>query len=126
MRGAMAKQFIDEYPAHYAADVARRVIFFWAGVPHPSDEGWYNELGRSLNFAFISVAGLLGLALALYRRVPAAGLIAWAFVLLPLPYYLVTVHARFRHPLEPLICVLAVYLFQSADRTRAWSGMKLD
>jgi hypothetical protein len=27
---------------------------------------------------------------------------------------LVTVHARFRHPLEPLICVLGVYLFQSA------------
>ena len=126
MRGAMAKQFIDEHPAHYAADVARRTVFFWAGVPHPADEGWYNELGRSLNFALISTAGLLGLALALRRRVPAAGLFACAFLLLPLPYYIVTVHARFRHPLEPLICVLSVYLFQSADRTRVWSGWKLD
>ncbi len=45
---------------------------------------------------------------------PAAGLMAWAFVLLPIPYYLVTVHARFRHPLEPLICILGVYLFQTA------------
>jgi hypothetical protein len=47
---------------------------------------------------------------------PAAGLFAWAFLLLPIPYYLVTVHARFRHPLEPLICILAVNLFQSATR----------
>jgi hypothetical protein len=69
-----------------------------------------------VNFAFISLAGLLGLGLALRRRVPAAGLFAWAFLLLPIPYYVVTVHARFRHPLEPLIAVLGVYLFQSAEK----------
>jgi hypothetical protein len=115
-RGALAKFYIAAHPAHFAADVARRIYFFWIGVPHPSDEAWYNEAGRTLNFAFISIAGLLGLALALRRRIPAAGLFAFAFLLLPIPYYLITVHARFRHPLEPLICILAVYLFQSAER----------
>jgi 4-amino-4-deoxy-L-arabinose transferase-like glycosyltransferase len=123
-QGAAARAVIAADPAHFAADVARRVYFFWAGVPHPSDEAWYNEAGRTLNFGFISVAGLLGLALALKRRVPAAGLMAWAFLLLPLPYYAVTVHARFRHPLEPLICILGVYLFQSADGTAAWSWQR--
>jgi 4-amino-4-deoxy-L-arabinose transferase-like glycosyltransferase len=118
-QGAEAKACIAADPKHFAADVARRIYFFWAGVPHPSDEAWYNEVGRTLNFAFISLAGLLGLALALRNRVPAAGLFAWAFLLLPLPYYIVTVHARFRHPLEPLIAILGVYLFQSATRTRA-------
>ncbi len=118
MRGAAAKAIIAANPAHFAADVGRRIYFFWAGVPHPSDEAWYNEVGRTLNFAFISLAGLLGLALAVRRKVPAAGLFAWAFVLLPIPYYVVTVHARFRHPLEPLITVLGVYLFQSATRGR--------
>jgi 4-amino-4-deoxy-L-arabinose transferase-like glycosyltransferase len=115
-RGALARAFIAAHPAHFAADTARRIFFFWIGVPHPSDEAWYNEAGRTLNFAFLSLAGLLGLALALRRRIPAAGLFAFAFLLLPIPYYLVTVHARFRHPLEPLICILAVYLFQSAER----------
>jgi hypothetical protein len=124
LRGALAKQSIAADPAHFAADVARRIDFFWTGVPHPSDETWYNEAGRTLNFSFISLAGLLGLALALRRRIPAAGLFAWAFLLLPIPYYLVTVHARFRHPLEPLIAILGVYLFQSADRTRAFSWLK--
>jgi len=114
MRGAAAKAIIAADPAHFAADVARRIDFFWAGVPHPSDEAWYNEAGRTLNFAFISIAGLLGLMLALRHRVPAAGLFAWAFLLLPIPYYIVTVHARFRHPLEPLLCIFGVYLFQSA------------
>jgi len=118
MRGAAAKQYIAADPGHFAADVARRVYFFWAGVPHPSDEAWYNELGRTLNFAFISIAGLLGLGLALRNRVPAAGLFAWAFLLLPIPYYFVTVHARFRHPLEPLITILGAYLFQSVQKKR--------
>jgi hypothetical protein len=121
-RGALAKAYIAAHPAHFAAVVARRIYFFWAGVPHPTDEAWYNEAGRTLNFAFLSIAGLLGLALALHRRVPAAGLFAWAFLLLPIPYYLVTVHARFRHPLEPLICILAVYLFQSAELPRRSSS----
>lgn len=121
LRSKIARRFIAAHPAHFLADIARRIVFFWCGVPHPSDEAWYNEGGRSLNFAFISTAGLLGLALALRRRIPAADLFAWAFILLPLPYYLVTVHARFRHPLEPLIAIVGVYLFQSADRTRIWS-----
>ena len=118
LRGAAANAFIAAHPAHFAADIVRRILFFWIGVPHPTDEAWYNEAGRTLNFAFISLAGLLGLALALARRIPAAGIFAWAFLLLPIPYYLVTVHARFRHPLEPLLCILAVYLFQSAERRR--------
>jgi 4-amino-4-deoxy-L-arabinose transferase-like glycosyltransferase len=118
-QGAAAHAFIAAHPAHFAADVARRIYFYWAGVPHPSDEAWYNEAGRTLNFAFISLAGLMGLVLALRHRIPAAGLFACAFLLLPIPYYIVTVHARFRHPLEPLIAILAVYLFQSAARPRS-------
>ncbi|HEU4983242.1 MAG TPA: hypothetical protein VFT88_11225, partial [Acidobacteriaceae bacterium] len=46
---------------------------------------------------------------------PAAGLFAWAFALVPLTYYLVTANARFRHPLEPLIAIFTVYLFQAAE-----------
>ena len=116
MRGAIAKAYIRAHPAHFAWIVAERIYFFWASVP--SDDAWPVETARVLNFAFISVAGLLGLGLALRRGLPAAGLFAWAFLLLPLTYYLITVHARFRHPLEPLICVLGVYLFQSVESTQ--------
>jgi len=116
-RGALARAFIAAHPAHFLADIARRVYFFWASVPHPTEHGWKGvaaETAREFNYAFLSLAGLLGLALALRDQVPAAWLFFWAFAIYPLLYYVVTVQARFRHPLEPLICVLAVYLFRSA------------
>ncbi len=119
MRGAMAKAYIQAHPAHFAGVVGKRLYFFWASVP--SDEPWPTEITRTLNFGFISLCGLFGLVLALQRRRPASGLFAWAFLLLPLTYYVVTVHARFRHPLEPLITILGVFLFQSAERGRTWS-----
>ena len=121
LRGTLAKVYIHQHPAHFVWVVAKRVYFFWAGVP--SDQRFLPETGRLLNFEFASVAGLLGLALAIRRRIPAARLLAWAVLLLPVPYYLVTVHARFRHPLEPILCIFGVFLFQSAT-SRA--GEKVD
>jgi 4-amino-4-deoxy-L-arabinose transferase-like glycosyltransferase len=116
-RGRMAKRIIAADPARFIGLSLIRVYYFWFSVPHPGDEGFVNEYGRNLNYQFTSLAGLLGLALALRRRAPAAWLFFWAFALLPLTYYFVTVSARFRHPLEPLITILAVYLFQSAEKS---------
>ena len=115
MRGAQAWAAIGANPMHFIADSLRRVFFFWGGVPHPASATPWVEYARSLNFVFASVCGLLGLALALWRKTPAAGLFAWAFLLVPLVYYGVAAHARFRHPLEPMLVVLGVYLFQSAE-----------
>jgi len=112
MRGELARATIHADRGRFIANSLKRGYLFWAGVP--SDVRWQLELPRLINFGFISLAGLLGLALALKEHIPGAWLFAWAFLLLPLPYYLVTVHARFRHPIEPLITVLGVYLFQSA------------
>jgi hypothetical protein len=126
MRGAMAKHIIRADPGRFALLCLRRFYYFWFSVPHPSDEGFLNEYGRNLNFQFTSIVGLLGLALALRRHVPGAWLFFWAFLLLPLTYYFVTVHARFRHPLEPLIAILAVYLFQSSEKSWQvrWFGQR--
>jgi hypothetical protein len=115
-RGDLAKAYILAHPGHFAALSLKRLYFFWASVPHPSDKHWFLNFVRQVDFCVPSITGLLGLALSLRRRVPAAGLFAWAFALLPLTYYFVTVEARFRHPLEPLIVILSVYLFQSAAR----------
>jgi hypothetical protein len=112
-------------PAHFVRDTLKRIFFFWAGVPHPVSKTEWVEYARSLNFIFGSVCGLLGLALALQRGVPGAGLFAWAFLLLPSVYYAVAAHARFRHPLEPLMVLLGVYLFQSAELTKIGPKRKL-
>jgi hypothetical protein len=124
-QGEIAKARIRAHPDLFARNALRRVYFFWISVPHPTDAGVAVEAIRRINFSFLSFSGLLGLALAIRRRIPSAWLFFWAFAIIPFLYYFVTVQARFRHPLEPLICILSVYLFQSADRARTWSRQKL-
>jgi hypothetical protein len=120
-QGEIARAKIHAHPVLFARNALRRVYFFWISVPHPLDAGVLVEATRRINFSFFSFTGILGLALALHRRIPGAWLFLWAFAIYPFLYYFVTVQARFRHPLEPIICILTVYLFQSADRTRTWS-----
>jgi 4-amino-4-deoxy-L-arabinose transferase-like glycosyltransferase len=115
-RGELAKAYIQTHPARFVALSLKRFYFFWASVPHPSDKHWLLDFIRQVNFCLPSITAILGLALSLRRRIPAAMLFAWAFLLLPLTYYFVTVEARFRHPLEPLIVILSAYLFQSATK----------
>lgn len=116
-QGRRARAIIQKHPGIFASHILKRAWFFWASVPHPTEHGWKGiaaETTRELSYAFLSLAGLLGLALALRDKIPAAWLFFWAFAIYPLLYYAVTVQARFRHPLEPLICILAAYLFRSA------------
>lgn len=113
--GANGKAYITAHPTHYALITLKRFYFFWVSVPHPDEHFALNEAFRELNYCFFSITGIFGLALSLRNRTLAAGLFLWAFLLLPLIYYFVTVNARFRHPLEPLIVILTVYLFQSTQ-----------
>lgn len=113
-RGRKAQRWIRTHPGRFVQLTAKRVWMYWMGVPKSVQEAGVLEYARLASFQFLSLAGLLGAVLAVRRRVRGAWVFAAAFLLLPLPYYTVTVQARFRHMLEPLICVLGVYLFQSA------------
>jgi 4-amino-4-deoxy-L-arabinose transferase-like glycosyltransferase len=117
MRGQEALRSIRSDPGLFLRNTLLRIFFFWAGVPHPVSPSPGSEFGRSLNYIFGSVCGLMGLGLALWRKERASVLFLWLFLLLPLVYYGIAAHARFRHPLEPLLVILGVYLFQSAELT---------
>jgi hypothetical protein len=117
MRQRQALANLRSEPRLFAGWTLQRFFFFWDGTPHPPDRHPVQEYLRQLSYSFLSVCGLLGLTLMLWRRVQGAGLFALCFALVPVPYYLVTVQPRFRHPLEPLIAVLAVYLFRSAEKS---------
>ena len=117
MRDEMAKAYIRSHRVHFAKISLKRVYFYWIGVPHSDEEQALGEYIREINFSFLSFAGILGASLSWRRRIPAAGLFIGAFLLLPISYYFVTPGARFRHPLEPLIAILGVYLFQSAEKS---------
>ena len=119
-RGRLASAIIRQDVPRFLRLCMTRVYFYWAGIPSASDKPWSN-LGRGINYAGSSCAGVLGLALLLWRRRPAAGLLAAAFLLIPLAYYVISAPARFRHPLEPTICLLGVYVFQHAERRWGFS-----
>jgi hypothetical protein len=114
----LAKKWISENHSRFALLSLKRFYFYWVSVPHPVDGKPLVEYGREASFCFLSITGLLGLALSIRRKISASSLFAWAFFLLPFTYYFVSVAARFRHPLEPLIAIFSVYLFQSAQRHR--------
>ncbi len=113
-RARKAKQWIHEHPGQFAKLTAKRTWMYWFGVPKSVEEAGVLEYARLASFQFSSLAGLFGAVLAVRQKVPGRYVFAAALLLLPLPYYAVTVQARFRHVLEPLICVLGVFLFQSA------------
>jgi hypothetical protein len=115
MRQQQALANLRAEPRLFALWTLNRVLFFWDGTPHPPDRHPALEYLRVLSYSFLSACGLLGLALMLRRRVPGAGLFALIFLLVPIAYYIVTVQARFRHPIEPLLAILGVYLFRSAE-----------
>jgi hypothetical protein len=115
MRNEQAKARLRADPGQFWRFTRDRFLFFWDGTPHPPEKRPVQEYLRQLSYSFLSLCGLLGLGLALKRRISGAWLLASAFVLVPLPYYLLTVQPRFRHPLEPLIAVLGVYLFRSTQ-----------
>jgi 4-amino-4-deoxy-L-arabinose transferase-like glycosyltransferase len=115
MRERLAWQWARQYPAHFWKLVALRFYMFWAGVPHEEGGHAAADAVRETAHCFGSITAILGLLLALRRRLPAAWLFAWATLLLPAVYYFVIAGARFRNPLEPFFCVLTVYLFQQAE-----------
>jgi 4-amino-4-deoxy-L-arabinose transferase-like glycosyltransferase len=115
MRGQIAKQWAMEHPMHFWRLVLLRFYMFWASVPHTAGGHPVAENIREFFHCFGSISGILGLILALRCRLPAAKLFAWAVVLLPAIYYFISAGSRFRNPLEPILVVLTVYLFQQAE-----------
>jgi len=115
MRGEMAKEWARQDPARFWKLVLLRFYMFWVSVPHPGGRHAAAEAVREWAYCLGSITGVLGLILALRRRLPAAGLFAWAVVLLPSIYYFIIAGSRFRNPLEPIFAVLTVYLFEQAE-----------
>ncbi len=117
-KGELAHAYIRTHKKVFLQLAIKRLYFFWVSVPHPMDNWPSREAARVFLYFFGSMAGLMGLALSLKRRIPGAWLFAWAFLTVPLTYYFVVAGARFRHPLEPLLTIFAVFLFQSARPRR--------
>ena len=112
------RQAVDYIQADYARFVVlclKRFVYFWAGPPRLAQIWWLAEVKNSL-FLASSVLMFWGLARALRRPKPGAWLLFWLILLYPAIYYVVFPGQRYRHPIEPEMTMLGVYLLSEAGK----------
>jgi len=112
-----ALAYIREDDARFAGLSLRRFIYYWGGLPKAS-ENPVLELFRNSLFLASSVLAFLGLARALRTHKPGAWLFFWLVLSYPLVYYVVFPHPRYRHPIEPELGILMVYVISEAGAKR--------
>ncbi|HEY6765869.1 MAG TPA: glycosyltransferase family 39 protein [Candidatus Sulfotelmatobacter sp.] len=115
MRKRQALDYMQADYARFAGLCVRRFIYYWAGPPRLAQVWWLAQVKNSL-FLASSVLMCWGLGRALRRRCPGAWLLFWMVLLFPAIYYVVFPNQRYRHPIEPVMTILGVYLLTEARR----------
>ena len=110
-----ALAFIAQNPLRFVELSAKRFIYYWAGLPRSSKIAVLAPIKNSL-FLASSILALWGLGRALRKRAPRASLFFWLILVYPAVYYLVFPHPRYRHPIEPEMLLLGVYLITEAGK----------
>ena len=109
----LAFDWIRQDPRRFAIVSLKRFFYFWNGVPRETSSLAPVDFRTSL-FLATSVVSIWGLVRAVRQKRPAAWLFAGLVLTYPTVYYFVFPHARYRHPLEPELLVMAVFLVAEA------------
>jgi hypothetical protein len=123
---ARKQQAVDYIRADYlrfANLCFRRFVYFWASPPKPTRPAWLEPLKQSL-FLGSSILALWGLGLALRQRRPGAWLLFWLMLLYPSIYYVAYAIPRYRHPIEPEMAILCVFVLTEAALKTKHSSSK--
>src|ERR1700693_5526608 len=115
MRKRQAVEYIKADYGRFAWLCVKRFVYFWAGPPRLSQIWWLAQVKNSL-FLASSVLMFWGLGRALRQRKPGAWLLFWLILLYPAIYYVVFPGQRYRHPIEPEMTMLGVYLLSEAGK----------
>jgi len=112
-KGRAARALIAANPARFLKVSAMRFVYYWAGVPRAEKYPILEALRQSLFLGF-SVLAVWG-AIRAWRK-GECGYALYALLLLSFPtvYYFVFPHARYRHPIDPILMILSVYLIGEA------------
>jgi 4-amino-4-deoxy-L-arabinose transferase-like glycosyltransferase len=110
--------FIREDYARFAGISLKRFLYYWGGLPRLSEIPALAPFKDSI-FLASSVLGFWGLGRALRQRRPGAWLFLWLILSYPTVYYFVFPHPRYRHPIEPQLGILMVYVVSEA-RQSGW------
>jgi 4-amino-4-deoxy-L-arabinose transferase-like glycosyltransferase len=115
MRKRQAVAYIRADYGRFAGLSAKRFIYFWAGPTKATQPWWMSDAKNSL-FLASSVLMFWGLGRALRLRKPGAWLLFWLILLYPAMYYFVYCIPRYRHPIEPEMAILGVFLLTEVGK----------
>jgi 4-amino-4-deoxy-L-arabinose transferase-like glycosyltransferase len=113
-----AYDWIREHPARFAIISLKRFFYYWNGVPRETSSRAPVDF-RTSAFLATSVLAIWGLILALRQKRPAAWLFVGLMIFYPAIYYFVYPHARYRHPIEPALTILIVFLLTEVSWRRS-------
>lgn len=112
-----ALDFIRADCGRFAWISVKRFIYYWAGLPRSSEIAALAPLKNSV-FLASSILAFWGLGRALRKHRPGAWLFFWLILIYPLIYYFVFPHPRYRHPIEPELGILIVYVISEVEIRR--------
>jgi 4-amino-4-deoxy-L-arabinose transferase-like glycosyltransferase len=110
----LAFDWVAANPGRFALISVKRFFYYWNGVPRPTDSRAPWDFRSSL-FLASSVLAIWGLGRALRQKRPGAWLFAGLVATYPTVYYFVFPHARYRHPIEPVLFILGVFLLSEVQ-----------
>jgi len=105
-----------DYP-RFAWLSVKRFIYYWGGLPRSSKIPALAPFKNSV-FLSSSVLAFWGLGRALRKHRPGAWLFFLLLLTYPTIYYFVFPHPRYRHPIEPELGILIVYVVSEANGIR--------
>ena len=108
-----AFDWVRSHPGRFAVISLKRFFYYWNGVPRETNSISLVDF-RTSAFLATSVLALWGLGRALRQKRPGASVFAGLVVTYPTVYYFVFPHARYRHPIEPELVILIVFLIAEA------------
>ena len=116
--------WIEQHPDRWASRTFWHVVFDDRGKPRDALLQALEQARTSL-FLATSLLAFGGLFFALRNRVHGVFLFASLFLVYPLVYYVSFPLPRYRHPIEPMMTMLAVYFFaQAKPRTPKRKGAR--
>jgi len=118
LRKRQALDYIKADYFRFAVLCLKRFIYFWAGPPRLAKMWWLAQVKNSL-FLASSVLMFWGLGRALRKHKPGAWLLFWLILSYPAIFYIVFPGQRYRHPIEPEMTILGVYLLTETRRKKA-------
>jgi 4-amino-4-deoxy-L-arabinose transferase-like glycosyltransferase len=117
------KDFVRDHPETALRFTLERIWYFWAAPPQATTVAGYDfRIARHAQFLLAAIFSFAGLAWMAFGQPRFAALLAPFLVIYPLPYYLVNPFPRYKHPIEPVMLILIVYVLSEANKVRLdWS-----